>query len=164
MPPRQFHYCPICATPLQKKIVLGEERLACPSCGWVHYEDPKVAAGVLVIEAEKALLVKRVMEPFTGLWSIPAGFVNAFEDPARAAERECHEETGLIAQVDHLYLMETGREHPRGADILLIYSASIRGGELRAADDAADAGWFSLDALPPLAFASTQRLFTQISH
>jgi ADP-ribose pyrophosphatase YjhB (NUDIX family) len=162
MSARPFHYCPICATPLQKKIVLNEERLACPACGWVYYEDPKVAAGVLVIESGKVLLVKRVMQPFTGLWSMPAGFVNAYEDPARAAERECREETGLTAQVDHLYSMDTGREHPRGADILLIYSASICDGELQAADDAADVGWFSLDALPPLAFTSTRRLFAQI--
>ena len=107
---------------------MGEERPTCPNCGWVHYEDPKVAAGVLALDAGSVLLVRRVMDPFAGLWSIPAGFVNAFEDPAQAALRECREETGLLAEVDELFDILTGREHARGADILLVYRVQITGG------------------------------------
>ena len=140
------------------KEQMGELRPSCPNCGWVHYEDPKVAAGVLLIESGKVLLVRRVMEPFAGLWSIPAGFVNALEDPAAAAERECREETGLQVQQQGLFDMLTGREHQRGADIFLVYRARLIGGELRAADDADGAGWFPFDALPELAFNSTKKI------
>jgi ADP-ribose pyrophosphatase YjhB (NUDIX family) len=141
---------------------MGEMRPACPNCGWVHYEDPKVAAGVVVLENERILLVRRIMDPFAGLWSIPAGFVNAYEDPARAAVRECREETGLTVELDGLFEMSTGREHDRGADILLVYRAHVSSGELQAADDADKAAWFPLDSLPELAFNSTKRVIAKL--
>ncbi len=140
---------------------MGEKRPACPSCGWVHYEDPKVAAGVLILRGREVLLVRRTLDPFMGQWSIPAGFVNAFEDPALAALRECKEETGLTAELDGFFDLITGREHIRGSDIFLIYRAHILSGALRAADDADQVGWFSLDELPPLAFESTRKVLAK---
>lgn len=158
-PSRRFKYCPLCATPLEIKEVRGGElRPTCPNCGFVQYEDPKVAAGVLLIAKHQVLLVRRVMDPYEGCWSIPAGFVNAFEDPLQAAMRECREETGLEVSDLVLFDLFTGREHPRGADILLVYSARLQGGTLCAADDADQAGWFPFSELPPLAFLSTQKI------
>jgi len=140
---------------------MGEKRPACPSCGWVHYEDPKVAAGVLIVRGREVLLVRRTLDPFIGQWSIPAGFVNAFEDPDAAALRECKEETGLNAELDGLFDLLTGREHIRGSDIFLIYRAHVLSGTLQAADDADQVGWFSLDELPPLAFESTRKVLAK---
>lgn len=141
---------------------MGEDRPTCPNCGWVHYEDPKVAAGVVALSDNRILLVRRVMDPYAGQWSIPAGFVNAYEDPAQAAIRECREETGLLVELDGLFDMLTGREHSRGADILLVYHARVVGGLLQAADDADGADWFPLDKLPELAFASTKKVIAKI--
>jgi ADP-ribose pyrophosphatase YjhB (NUDIX family) len=163
VPHRPFVYCPYCTTPLVLKLQMNEERPACPNCGWVYYEDPKVAAGVLVYWKEQVLLVRRTMEPYAGLWSIPAGFVNAYEDPANAAARECIEETGLTPRVESLFEMLTGREHPRGADILLVYRASIVEGKLQAADDADRAEWIPLASLPPLAFNSTHKILARLA-
>jgi ADP-ribose pyrophosphatase YjhB (NUDIX family) len=162
MSSKPFKFCPFCATQLIDQLQMGEIRPTCPKCGWVHYEDPKVAAGVLALKNEKVLLVQRTMEPHAGSWSIPAGFVNAFEDPAQAAVRECLEETGLIAEVEGLFEILTGREHPRGSDIFLIYRVHILGGELHAGDDARGADWFALDALPDLAFESTKKIFSRL--
>lgn len=141
---------------------MGEDRPTCPNCGWVHYEDPKVAAGVVALSDNRILLVRRVMDPYAGQWSIPAGFVNAYEDPAQAAIRECREETGLLVELGGLFDMLTGREHSRGADILLVYHARVVGGLLQAADDADGADWFPLDKLPELAFASTKKVIAKI--
>lgn len=156
-----FKFCPKCAAPLHLTLQLGEKRPTCPACGWVHYEDPKVAAGALLLRGREVLLVRRIMEPFTGTWSIPAGFVNAFEDPAAAARRECLEETGLTVEIDELFDLLTGREHSRGADIFLVYRAHVVSGTLAAADDADQIGWFSLEELPPLAFETTQRVLAR---
>ncbi len=134
----------------------GEERAACPQCGWIHFQDPKVAAGVLVEKDGQVLLVQRGNEPARGLWSFPAGFVNAYEHPARAAERECLEETGLTVSATHLLELIAGREHPRGADMVLVYAAEITGGSLAAGDDAAQVGFFPRTVLPPLAFRATR--------
>jgi len=142
---------------------MNEERLTCPNCGWVHYEDPKVAAGALIRRGNKVLLVRRVMEPYIRHWSIPAGFVNAFEDPRCGAVRECLEETGLTVRIGELFDVLYGREHPRGADIFLVYRAELVSGNLNAADDADEAGWFPLDAMPPLAFETTRKVFEKLS-
>ena len=115
-----------------------------------------MAAGVLVEQDGKVVLVRRLYPPAEGRWSIPAGFVNAREDPQAAAIRECLEETGLEVRLTGLAHLVYGREHPRGADILLIYHAEIIGGTLRAGDDADDVNFFSRDSLPPLAFRATR--------
>jgi 8-oxo-dGTP diphosphatase len=161
-----FKFCPLCASELVLKIQMSEERPTCPNCGWVHYEDPKVAAGVLVLRGSvvrEVLLVRRTMEPYIRQWSIPAGFVNAFEDPQAAAVRECREETGLEARIESLFDVLYGREHPRGADIFLVYRAEVLGGALSPADDADQAAWFPLNDLPPLAFETTRKIFAKLA-
>ncbi len=151
-----IRFCIQCGTALERRFVSGEERPICPECGWTFYPDPKVAAGVIIEENERVLLVRRTGEPGRGMWSIPAGFVNAYEDPARAAERECLEETGLVVAVTGLQQVIAGREHEHGADFILIYRGRITGGELKAGDDADMAQFFSRDQLPLLAFRATR--------
>lgn len=127
----------------------------------MHFADPKVAAGILVEQDGKVLLVKRINEPFRGLWSLPAGFVDADEDPARAAERECLEETGLSVRVSSILDIRWGREHARGADFVIFYRGQVTGGELRAGDDAEEAAWFERGHVPPLAFQSTAYILAE---
>ncbi len=136
----------------------GLVRPVCPQCGWIYFVDPKVAAAVLVEKGGRVLLVRRVNEPFRGLWTLPAGFVNGGEDPAEAAERECLEETGLSVRVRRVLDVIAGQEHERGADFVIVYLADVLSGELAAADDADAAEWFAYDALPPLAFRATQKV------
>jgi 8-oxo-dGTP diphosphatase len=92
------------------------------------------------------------------MWTFPAGFVEFDEDPADAAVRECREETGLEIEITGLLDVIAGREHERGADIVIVYHARLVGGELRAADDADEVAFYTLegDELPPLAFHATQ--------
>lgn len=149
-------FCIQCGTALEQRLLFGLQRPVCPACGWIYFTDPKVAAGVLVEGPQGVLLVQRGIDPGRGLWSFPAGFVDAFEDPARAAERECLEETGLAAVVCGPAQVISGREHPRGADIVLVYPARVTGGELQAGDDAQAARFFTRDRLPELAFRATR--------
>ena len=102
------------------------------------------------------------MDPQRGKWTLPAGFVDAGEDPAQAVVRECLEETGLQVQVTSLFDVLYGLEHPRGAHILIVYWVVPTGGELHAADDVDDAVYFPLDQLPPLAFNSTSTILQQL--
>jgi 8-oxo-dGTP diphosphatase len=150
-----IHFCPRCGSPTKMEFVYHRERPVCPACGWMYFADPKVAAGILIENDGKVLLVRRVNEPFKGLWTLPAGFVDADEDPARAAERECLEETGLIVQVTTLLDIRWGREHPRGADFIIFYRGQVTGGTLLAGDDADEVAWFNFTDLPQLAFKST---------
>ncbi|GAP15499.1 ADP-ribose pyrophosphatase [Longilinea arvoryzae] len=144
------------------RFLFGAQRPVCPACGWRYFADPKVAAAVVVLVDELVLLDRRVNEPNRGKWSMPAGFVDAYEDPARAAERECFEETGLQVHVTGLLDVLAGREHSHGADILIVYMAEIVGGVLQAGDDADEVGFFPLDHLPPLAFDSARRVLESL--
>jgi 8-oxo-dGTP diphosphatase len=151
-----IHYCPRCGNKLVSKFRMGRERPVCPNCDWIFFPDPKVAVAVLVEQDDKVLLARRENSPQRGKWSLPAGFVDAGEDPARAAERECLEETNLRVQVTELLDVLAGREHPNGADIFIIYRAEVISGELLAGDDADQVGFFDRRALPTLAFQTTE--------
>ncbi|RPI81910.1 MAG: NUDIX domain-containing protein [Chloroflexi bacterium] len=158
-------YCILCGTELEKQFRFGQERPLCPSCGWVFFPDPKVAAAVVVKQEDKILLVRRTNQPERGKWTLPAGFVDAGEDPASAAERECLEETGLIVQVTGLLDVLYGLEHERGAHILIVYSGELISGNIRPSDDADRAEFFSPNSLPPLAFRTTELiLFKDKNH
>lgn len=155
---QEITYCPHCGTRLILAQRFGRERRVCPQCDWVHFADPKVAVAVLLEKEGSVLLVRRVNEPFRGLWTLPAGFVDAGEDPARAAERECLEETGLRVRATRVLDVIAGREHPRGADFVIVYQGEILDGELHPADDADRAEWFDRAHLPPLAFRATKHV------
>ncbi len=157
----EVNFCPRCGTRLEQAVCFGQERPVCPACGYIHFADPKVAVAVLVEQNGRVLLVRRVNAPFRGLWTLPAGFVNAGEDPARAAERECKEETGLSVRVNRVLDVIAGREHPRGADFVIAYLAEVISGELTAGDDADQAAWFDRDRLPDLAFEATRKILAR---
>jgi 8-oxo-dGTP diphosphatase len=73
------------------------------------------------------------------------------------AVRETLEETGLEVEVEELVDVYYNPPSPQGgASVFILYRANLLGGELEAGDDADDAGFFSLDRLPELAFASTR--------
>src|SRR4030066_2514050 len=91
----EVNFCPRCGTGVIDGVRFGVVRKVCPNCRWIYFADPKVAVAVLVEKDNHVLMVRRANDPQRGLWTLPAGFLDAGEDPARAAEREWAEETGL---------------------------------------------------------------------
>ncbi|MDX9702785.1 MAG: NUDIX hydrolase [Candidatus Auribacterota bacterium] len=122
------------------------------------YPRPMVTVDIVLFALKRSipsiLLVKRLKDPYAGLWALPGGFVEMEEDLITAAYRELLEETGLEA--DSLYQLCTvgtpGRD-PRGRTISVVYSGFYNkecqpvGGS-----DAKDACWQSIAELPLLAF------------
>jgi 8-oxo-dGTP diphosphatase len=149
--------CSRCGTATSLQERFGKMHPVCPHCEWIHFEDPKVAAAVLIEQDGRVLLTRRRNEPYRGLWTLPAGFVDAGEDPARAAERECLEETGLSVRVKRVLDVIAGQEHERGADFVIVYEAEVLSGTLSPNDDADAVEWFEHGNLPPLAFEATRK-------
>jgi ADP-ribose pyrophosphatase YjhB (NUDIX family) len=152
----EVKYCPRCGSRVVPKQRAGKVRPVCPSCDWIFFPDPKVAAGVLIKSGSKVLLVRRSNSPRKGFWTLPVGFVDAGEDPAKAAERECWEETGLQIRASKLLDIFASQEHPRGAHFVILYQGNIISGELRPGDDVDQVKFFNLEDLPPLAFSTTR--------
>ena len=145
-------FCMRCGGAMTERFLFERNRPVCPACGWINFSDPKVAVEILVERGDEVLLVLRLNEPGLGMWSLPGGYMDADEDPARAAERECREETGLVVEVTRLINVLSDREFPNSADVVIAYAARITGGSLQAGDDAGQAAFFPRAALPPVAF------------
>ena len=157
-----IRYCSDCGNGLVEKDIFGKIRPFCNNCQKPIFLDPKVAAAVVVMQDGALLLVQRKNPPHKGSWTLPAGFVDAGEDPRRAAERECLEETGLNVKVTDLFDAYFGRDHDRGADIVLFFNATLISGKLIAGDDAAAADWFVIGEYPSLAFPSTHAVIKKL--
>lgn len=121
------------------------------------YPRPAVTADCIVItrEAEpKVLLIQRGNHPFKGCWAFPGGFMNMDETTEQCAIRELEEETGLrLSKIQQIGAYSKVDRDPRGRTITVAYLALIDAPvTVTGQDDAAKAQWFSIDALPPLAF------------
>jgi len=65
-------------------------------------EWPMVGVGGVVIDQNRALLVRRAREPALGEWTIPGGLLEVGETLVAGVAREIQEETGLIVRVVEL--------------------------------------------------------------
>jgi 8-oxo-dGTP diphosphatase len=129
---------------------------------------PPLAADVVALAGEppgSVLLIERGSPPFKGSWALPGGFVEAGERVAAAAARELAEETGIEAgELTLLGVYDTPGRDPRGPTVSVVQLMRAASElEAHGADDAADARWFALDALPPLAFDHAQVIADALS-
>ncbi len=105
-------------------------------------------------EAGRLLLIQRGHEPETGRWSLPGGRIEPGESDEQAVVRETREETGLQVRCGTL-VGAVQRPGPGGAVLdIRDYAATVTGGTLAAADDAADARWVSQADLAGLSLTS----------
>lgn len=105
--------------------------------------------------ALEVLLVKRGVPPFAGQLALPGGFVREDESLEDAALRELYEETSVRnVFLEQLYTFGDPKRDPRGRIVTVAYYALISSDRLSlvAGADAAEARWFPMKALPPLAF------------
>lgn len=121
------------------------------------YPRPAVTADCVVITKEatpKVLLIERGEDPYKGCWAFPGGFLNMDETTEQCAVRELEEETGMkILGLQQIGAYSKVDRDPRGRTITVAYLAVIDSPcEVTGQDDAAQAQWFPLNALPKLAF------------
>ena len=124
-----------------------------------RYPHPAVTTDNVIFgfdgEALNVLLIQRGMEPHKGRWAFPGGFLNMDETAEEGAARELKEETDVEdVYLEQLQAFSTVDRDPRERVITIAYYALVRQKDYHVigADDAADARWFKLKELPPLAF------------
>lgn len=158
-------FCLRCGNALEARTVELEDKVrsVCPSCGYIHYDNPTPAAGVILVEDGRVLLVQRKYKPKVGMWTLPAGFVERGEQVDVCAVREAKEETNLDVEVSRLFNVYSAFDDPRAAVVLILYVVRRVGGTLQCGDDASDAQFFALDALPDdIAFRAHVRALADI--
>jgi 8-oxo-dGTP diphosphatase len=153
-----YRHCPQCGGVLeQRRLKAGDPpRLVCTGCAFIFYLDPKVAVGTIVRSADdRIVLVRRAIEPGYGLWVFPGGYVDRGETVTAAALRETREEAGLEVRLDGLVNIYS---YPGRPIIVIVYTASILGGELRIDEESLEARLFAAADIPwsELAFLSTR--------
>lgn len=99
-------YCCDCGGPLQPRWLPqdGRERLVCPACDAVRYENPRILVSTMVSCDERLLLCRRAQQPSVGNWNPPSGFLEQGETLEVAAVRETFEETGVRLATGDLQL------------------------------------------------------------
>jgi 8-oxo-dGTP diphosphatase len=132
------------------RVEAGRERPACPDCGFIHYEDPKLVAVAVIPMDGRLVLGRRTMNPGIGLWAFPGGFVNRGESVQGALVREVREETNLEVSAEYLLGLYSEEDNPI---VLAAYVARPVGGALGIGEEVSEVGLFEPTALPELAFA-----------
>lgn len=137
---KNYTYVPGAAFPYQYKY---EHMAVTTDCAIFTYEDWKL----------KVLLVRRGGEPYKGQWAFPGGFLKMDETAEEGARRELREETGLVpSAIGQLGVFSDVDRDPRERVITIAWYALVKPSEVVGGDDADEAAWFPVDALPPLAF------------
>lgn len=100
-----MNFCSHCGAPVVLRIPDGDNlpRFVCASCGMIHYQNPKLVIGAIVEWDDRILMCKRAIEPRSGYWTLPAGFMENDETTAQAAARETHEEALARIEVGELF-------------------------------------------------------------
>ena len=149
-------FCSGCGETVARLVPRGDdkERWVCQSCGIVHYQNPKIVVGCVPEQDGKILLCKRAIEPRSGFWTLPAGFMELGESIAEGAARETLEEAcatveigRLFASVDAIY---AGQLH-------LFFTAKLLS-DFSAGDESLDVALFDAADIPwdDLAFATNR--------
>ncbi len=129
------------------------ERLTCPDCGYIAYENPRIVAGAVVSVGAQILLCRRAIEPRKGYWTLPAGYLELHETPEEGAIREAWEEACCRIKIDALLAIYSV---PRISQVQMIYRATLAEPGFAAGPESLDVALFDWDDIPwdDLAFPS----------
>ncbi|HEX6516687.1 MAG TPA: NUDIX domain-containing protein [Nocardioidaceae bacterium] len=121
----------------------------------------------VVFDGDAVLLVERADD---GEWTPVTGIVDPGEHPARTAEREVLEETGVECTVEALVWVNVTepRVYPNGDRSQYLDHTFrcryLRGAAHVADDECSQVAWFPLDALPEMDPVHAERIRTARSH
>jgi len=150
-------FCMHCGQRLTSAVPEGDNkrRMVCLDCGFIHYLNPRPVAGVIPVRDDgHVLLTRRSIDPRSGYWVFPGGYMDVGETAEEAAIRETMEEAGLEVGALELVGVFT---RPGPGVVVIVYEALARS-EAEALHETSEVRWFAPDEIPwdDLAFDSTE--------
>ncbi|MEM1379967.1 MAG: NUDIX hydrolase [Pseudomonadota bacterium] len=109
----------------EKKIPDGDdrERNVCVRCGFISYDNPKIVTGSVVTDDQgRILLCKRAIEPRSGFWTLPAGYMELGESVEQSACREAREEALAELEIDQVLAIYSV---PRISQVQIMFRARL---------------------------------------
>jgi 8-oxo-dGTP diphosphatase len=157
----EARFCPRCGAGLHDK-----PPTTCRACGYALYVNARPTSGIVVHDGRRFLATRRVREPRAGLWELPGGFCDGWEDPAAAALREGREELGVQVALGEFIGMYVGTYDFQGEPLPVLdcyFFATLGPGEQVTLDpdESSEHAWFDLDRPPPLAFDTMDRAIAE---
>lgn len=129
-------------------------------------ERPLIGVGAIIVEGDRALLVRRATEPLKGEWSIPGGLLELGEKLHDAVCREALEETGLVIEpgevlevFDSIFPDTEGRTQYHY--VLVDYLCRVVSGTPRAGSDVSELKWVRQQDVPS---AGLRESITRVLH
>lgn len=156
-----MNFCSRCGGPIVQEVPADDNRVrhVCSSCRTVHYQNPRVIAGCIPEWQGKILLCRRAIEPRSGRWTLPAGFMELGETTAAAAVRETLEEANARVGEPELY---TVMSLPHVDQVYIIYRAPLLNLDYGPSPESTHVELFDPDTVPwdELAFPTIQHTLT----
>ncbi len=140
-------YCSSCGQTLIVTTPPGDtrERFVCEHCDTVHYQNPRIVTGCLVACDDRVLLCRRDIDPRSGYWTLPAGFLENGETAEAGAVRETWEEARARVVVDDLYTLFS---LPHISQIYMFYRGRLATPEFSAGEETSEVGLFGEADIP----------------
>ena len=99
------------------------KRKVCTRCGFINYENPKIVTGSVATDDQgRVLLCKRAIEPRSGYWTLPAGYMEENETAEASAKREAWEEAYAELELDQVLAIYSV---PRISQVQIMYRARL---------------------------------------
>ncbi len=140
-------FCTHCGGPVTEKIPVGDNlpRHVCDHCALIHYHNPKIVAGCIPEWEDRILLCRRAIEPKSGLWTFPAGFMEIGESTEQAAVRETKEEAQTDVTITDLYAVLS---LPHIGQVYLVFRGQMLSPSYEAGLESLEVKLFPLSAIP----------------
>ena len=147
----------ISAEMLSMKSDLSLEKVKDLFCNEKGYQTPKLDTRAVIFKDDKILLVKEN----NGTWSLPGGWVDVLESVASNTVKEAKEETGLDVVPKRIIAIQDRNKHNKpiyAYGICKIFVlCEVIGGKFEKSIETIETNYFSLDELPLLAEAKTNK-------
>ena len=142
-----MNFCSSCGEKVILRVPPGDnrERYLCEHCDTVHYSNPRDVTGCLPVWNDQVLLCRRAINPRSGFWTLPAGFLENGETTEEGALRETWEEACARVLQPSLYTLFS---LPHISQIYMFYLAQLADTGYRAGEETLEVALFDEADVP----------------